>query len=80
MDFPLDIKICVRPSLNSTILNNFGYNNSFYYIYGIDSDASYFGWGGHSNTTMGKALASAKEVLEEAKLNLDVMKIKNDQK
>ena len=77
IDFPLDIKICVRPSLNSTILNRFGYNDKFHYMLGLNSDVSYFGWGGHSNTTRGSALVSATEVLEAVKLNLTQNIIKN---
>ena len=77
IDFPLDIKICVRPSLNSTILNDFGYNDGSHYMLGLNSDLSHFGWGGHSNTTRGSALASALEVLEAAKLNLTLDIIKN---
>jgi len=74
IEFPLDIKICVRPSLNNTLLHDFGYNDRFYYILGLNYDVSYVGWGGHSNKTRGRALSSAKEVLEAAKLNLDFIK------
>ena len=53
IDFPLDIKICVRPSLNSTALNYFGYNDTYQYILGFNSNLSHFGWGGHSTETRG---------------------------
>ena len=76
IDFPLDIKICVRPSLNSTALNYFGYNDTYQYRLGINSNVSHFGWGGHSKETRGAALTSAAEVLKAAKLNLtkDILK------
>ena len=76
IDFPLDIKICVRPSLNSTALNYFGYNNTYQYRLGFNSNLSHFGWGGHSNETRGVAQTSAAEVLKAAKLNLtkDILK------
>ena len=70
IDFPLDIKICVRPALNSTALNYFGYNDTYQYRLGLNSNFSHFGWGGHSNETRGAALTSAAEVLKAAKLNL----------
>ena len=70
IDFPLDIKICVSPSLNSTTLKEFGYDDIDMYVAGSTSRSnySYIGWGGHDHN--GRNLASARKVLNKAKLNV----------
>ena len=49
IDFPLDIKICVTPSLNITALKEFGYKDTVDYIMGASSWSNYssIGWGGY---------------------------------
>ena len=37
MDFPLDIKICVKPFLKTSILNQFGYESPATYAVGAKS-------------------------------------------
>ena len=70
IDFPLDIKICVTPSLNITVLKGFGYNSTTEYGMGISSrsNQSSVGWGGHGHN--GGSLTSAREVFHKAKLNV----------
>ena len=41
IDFPLDIKICVTPSLNITVLKEFGYKDTVSYIMGASSWSNY---------------------------------------
>ena len=49
IDFPLDIKICVDPAVNLTILKGFGYDDIEEYIAGSSfrSNLSLYGCGGH---------------------------------
>ena len=51
IDFPLDLKLCVRPSMNSAALEGFGYEKAgLHYVSGSSSrtNYSYIGWGGHN--------------------------------
>ena len=66
IDFPLDIKICVRPSMNETAVKMFGYDSIEEYIIGSLSNSSLVGWGGLSKDQKTK---SAREVFNEVKLN-----------
>ena len=70
MDFPLDILVCVRPSLNSTVLKEFGYDNTAMYAAGstFRSNYSSIGWGGHDQN--GRNLTTARKLLNKAKLNV----------
>ena len=70
MDFPLDIKICVTPSLNSTALKEFGYEDTQEYVIGASNRSNYatIGWGGHDHN--GRDLTSAREVFNKVKLNM----------
>ena len=54
MDFPIDIKICVTPSLNSTVLKGFGYDDTAMYVSGSTSRSNYssIGWGGHDHNAL----------------------------
>ena len=65
MDFPLDIKICVTPSLNSTALKEFGYEDTQEYMIGstLRSNYSTIGWGGHDHN--GRHLTSARKVFNK---------------
>ena len=75
MDFPLDLKICVNPSMNQTALKEFGYEDATEYIIGsswtqtLRSNFSMIGWGGlgPNNTS----LASAKEIYDAVKLRAE---------
>ena len=53
MDFPLDFKICLRPSaFNETALKELGYGDSGHYILGkskFNESIHIIGWGGHSS-------------------------------
>ena len=63
MDFPLNIKICVRPGLNTSALDNLGYSGPSYYIYGLNKfNQSVIGWGGYNDE--GMMTKSAKEVIK----------------
>ena len=66
IDFPLDIKICVRPSMNETAVKMFGYRSIEEYIIGSLSNSSLVGWGGLSKDHTTK---STREVFNEVKLN-----------
>ena len=68
IDFPLDFEICVKPLLNSTALQLFGYLTPYLYIVGANSDNTLISWGGYSNNS--GAVRSAKEVLKAARLNV----------
>ena len=79
MDFPLDLKICVNPSMNLSAVKEFGYGDINSYVTGqnltktLRSKFSMIGWGGLGpNDT---SLASAKEIFDAVKLrsedNLD---------
>ena len=73
MDFPLDFKICFRPSVfNSTALKELGYRDADFYMLGISnfsqfkSNFSYIiGWGGHNNQSA--AVKNASEILKAVK-------------
>ena len=69
IDFPLEFKICVSPSMNSTVLNEFGYDTIGSYVAGISSRTNYssVGWGGHVH---GINLTSVREVFNRATLNV----------
>ena len=75
MDFPLDLKICVNPSVNLTAVKEFGYGDINSYVTGqnltktLRSKFSMIGWGGLGpNDT---SLASAKEVFDAVKLRAE---------
>ena len=71
LDFPLDIKICVKPSMNKTALKMFAYEDVQGYIVGLISRSNYspVGWSGHSQNIKG-SFASAREIFNAIKLNL----------
>ena len=68
MEFPLDSKICVRPLLNRTALQNFGYDILPNYANGANSNWSLIGWGGHNNES--GSVTTAEEVLKVAQMNV----------
>ena len=68
MDFPLDIKICVNPLLNSTVLQQFGYPNIASYQMGVNSNTNLTGWGGYNNQS--GAMTTAEELLRKARMDL----------
>ena len=48
IDFPIIFKICLKPSLNLTLLHSLGYKNIKMYFLGRSKhNASIYGWGGH---------------------------------
>ena len=65
IDFPLDFELCVKPVLNSTALQQFGYLTPYLYMVGANSDSTLVGWGGHNGTG-----PSAEKVLKAARLNV----------
>ena len=71
IDFPLDIKICVKPSMNETALKMYGYGDVDDYITGSSSRSNYslVGWGDHSRKDKG-LIISAGEIFNAIKLNL----------
>ena len=73
MNFPLDFEICVRPLLNSTALQQLGYEHVSYYHMGANSNGSLIGWGGHNGES--GAVTTAKEVIKEARMNVSVADI-----
>ena len=72
MDFPLDLKICLNPSMNQTAVKEFGYEDIPAYIIGtswvqfLSSNFSMVSWGGfgHNNTS----LVNATQVFNAVKL------------
>ena len=73
MDFRLDIKICVKPFLRTSILKQLGYiiyESPATYAVGARSREAMtlVDWGGHNNNL--GVVSSAKEVLEAARKNL----------
>ena len=66
IDFPLEMKICVSPSLNVTALKGFGYYNVYNYTMGLHSNHSRIGWGGGSSGDQ----VSAAEILEATRLDI----------
>ena len=67
-EFPLDLKMCVKPGWNNTALNQLGYASPYDFIVGINPDSSLIGWGGYNNQS--GPVASGKEVLKMVKPNL----------
>ena len=67
-EFPLDLKMCVKPGLNNTALKQLGYTTAYYYTVGINPEFSLIGWGGHDNQS--GPVASGEEVLKMVKTNL----------
>ena len=62
----LNIKICVRPGLNTSALDDLGYSGPSYYISGSNKfNQSMISWGGYNEK--GEAIATAKEVIEFAR-------------
>ena len=55
MDFPLVVKVCVKPSFNNTALEEAGYDttwgSSLYFVGQSKYNSSLFGWVGHTNTS-----------------------------
>ena len=76
-DFPINLKICLRPGFNVTALQKLGYQNFPFYVLGLSKfNSSLFGWGGHTNDSRG--VTSAIGVLDAIKTNArDVIKIIN---
>ena len=68
MDFPLDIKICLNPLLNSSVLKQFGYPDIASYQIGANSNTSLIGWGGYNNQS--GAMTTAEELLRKARMDL----------
>ena len=51
MEFPVDIQICIKPILNSTVLQRYGYRQPNFYPLGAvlnGDNKTLVGWGGHS--------------------------------
>ena len=66
-DFPLNIKVCVRPGLNKTALKQLGYVDKVMFIMGRSQlNGSLIGWGGHSQFG---SLKSAEEVAKMTKID-----------
>ena len=75
IDFPLDFEICLKPLLNRTALQEFGYLSQFHYTVGANLDNTLIGWAGHNSTLCAghknnSAAASAEEVLKAARMNV----------
>ena len=71
LDFPLNIKVCFRPSLNKTALKKLGYLDKAMFIVGRSRfNGSLIGWGGHSNESIGQrgSLRCAAEVARMTKI------------
>ena len=74
MDFPLDVKICVNPSMNRTALKAYGYDTPGDYIAGssfdktLRSNSSIISWGGLGGNNTSRA--NAREVFNAIKMNL----------
>ena len=69
IDFPLDLKICVKPLLNQTVLQQFGYLSTYHYAVGGNHDNTLIGWKGHNNKNSGE-IFSAGKVLKAARMNV----------
>ena len=67
-EFPLDLKMCVKPGLNNTALNQLGYASAYDFTVGINPDLSLIGWGGYDNQS--RLVGSGKEVLKMVNTNL----------
>ena len=66
INFPLNLKICVKPDFNEAALQGFGYNDSADYILGRSKfNGNMVGWGGH-----GGGKSAAKEVLDAARIGV----------
>ena len=69
MDFPLDIKVCIRPSVfNETALKHFGFKDAASYVLGVrkfNGSQYVFGWGGYDDQSI--TVTNASEVLRVAK-------------
>ena len=77
-DFPINLKICLRPGFNITVLQQLGYENFLTYVLGLSkfNPPSLFGWGGHTNDSRG--VTSARSVLNAVTTNArDVINIIN---
>ena len=69
IDFPLDIEICLKPLLNSTVIQEFGYLSSYHYTVGANIDSTLIGWGGFHTNNSG-AVTSGEEVVKAARMNV----------
>ena len=66
IEFPLVIKICVKPAFNQTALKEVGYKDTFSYIVGVNDSDSYsqiYGWAGHTEGS--KTFGTVEEVLSK---------------
>ena len=76
IDFPLDFKICVKPLLNKTALQQFGYLSTYHYTVGGSPDNTLIGWAGHNSTLWAghknnsAATASAEEVVKATRMDV----------
>ena len=67
-DFPINLKICLRPGFNTTALQQLGYRNFLFYLLGLSKfNQSLFGWGGHTNDSRG--VTSARGVFNAVTTN-----------
>ena len=67
-DFPINLKICLRPGWNNTAFQQLGYQNFLFYVLGMSKfNHSLFGWGGHTNDSRG--VTSARSVLNAVTTN-----------
>ena len=72
LGFPINIKICVAPSLNQTALKDLGYKNRHDYITGMSKfKKTLVGWGGHTSHTN----ESSSALIRSAKQALDTVRI-----
>ena len=66
MDFPINIKLCIRPILNTAALQKLGYEDAPFYVQGVSNQSgNMIGWGGHRD-----AVTSARDVLSKVRNNV----------
>ena len=66
MNFPINIKLCIRPMLNNAALQKLGYEDAPFYVQGVSNQSeNMVGWGGHKGS-----VTSAREVLNKARINV----------
>ena len=69
MDFPFDIHICITPSLNASVIKQFGYEDLLNYLFGSSKYNRYLiGWGGFNSES--EAFTTPLEVLNKATLDV----------
>ena len=65
IEFPVDFKICIFPSIEKEILKSLGYKNTWYYFLGQSiHNGNIYGWAGHQDQYNYSVTGTSKSLLK----------------